>query len=57
MIADLVLMRHFKIKRLPWGGGTLGNADPNRAKYIAALQEADRNTYAPLIAIAREPLR
>jgi Fic-DOC domain mobile mystery protein B len=54
LIADLLLMRHFKIERLPWGGGTLGNEDPNRVEYIAALQEADRNNYAPLIAIARE---
>jgi Fic-DOC domain mobile mystery protein B len=54
LIADLLLMRHFKIERLPWGGGALGNEDPNRVEYIAALQEADRNNYVPLIAIARE---
>jgi Fic-DOC domain mobile mystery protein B len=53
LVADLLLMKHFKVKRLPWGGGTLGNTDPNRAKYIEALQEADRSNYAPLIAIAR----
>jgi len=53
LVADLLLMKHFKVKRLSWGGGALGNTDPNRVKYIEALQEADRSDYASLIVIAQ----
>jgi Fic-DOC domain mobile mystery protein B len=53
MLADLLLMRHYKVTRLPWRGGPLGNTDPNRSTYIQALQEADRGDYNPLMAIAR----
>lgn len=56
MIADLLLMRHFKRERLAWGGGSLGNTDRNRPSYIAALQDADRNHYAPLLTLARAVL-
>jgi Fic-DOC domain mobile mystery protein B len=53
MLADVLLIRHFKIDRLPWGGGTLSNTDPNRTTYINALRDADGGDYAPLIAFAR----
>lgn len=53
MVADLILIRHFRRERLAWGGGSLSNVDPTRPHYIAALQEADRNNYPPLIALAR----
>lgn len=48
--ADLIIMRHFKLERLRWGGGELGNADPRRQEYIAALQAADSHDYGPLFA-------
>jgi Fic-DOC domain mobile mystery protein B len=50
--ADLVLTRHFKLNRLTWGGGELGNADPRRGEYIAALQAADNHDYGPLLAFS-----
>lgn len=50
--ADLMLTRHFGLDRLRWGGGELGNADPRRAQYIAALQAADRHDYTALFAFA-----
>jgi Fic-DOC domain mobile mystery protein B len=53
MVADMMLLRHFKLARLSWGGGTLSNVDPNRERYIAALREADHNSYAPLLQLAR----
>ena len=39
LFADVVLIRHFRRDRLPWGGGKLGSSDPSRSKYIAALQD------------------
>jgi Fic-DOC domain mobile mystery protein B len=53
MVADMMLLRHFKRARLSWGGGTLSNVDPNRERYIAALREADHNSYAQLLQLAR----
>lgn len=53
LFADIVLVRHFQRDRLPWGGRDLGNSDPRRGEYIAALQEADRNHHGPLLAFAR----
>lgn len=53
MMADLVLLRHFKAARLPWGGNTLGNSDPRRKEYISAMQAADANDYGPLLKIGR----
>ena len=41
MIADLALLRHFKVQRLPWGGNQLVNSDPRRTEYIDALRAAD----------------
>lgn len=52
LYADLVLTRHFKIDRLTWGGGQLGNADPRRTQYIKALRAADRHDYIGLIEFA-----
>jgi Fic-DOC domain mobile mystery protein B len=50
--SDLILTRHFKGERLTWGGGQLGNQDPRRADYIAALQAADQHDYAALLKFA-----
>lgn len=53
MLADLVLLRHFKAQRLPWGGHSLGNADPRRKEYIAAMRAADAHDYGPLLKFCR----
>jgi Fic-DOC domain mobile mystery protein B len=50
--ADLVLTRHFKLNRLTWGGGQLGNADPRRMQYLEALRAADQQDYSSLIGFA-----
>lgn len=50
--SDLILVRHFKRSRLTWGGGPLGNEDPRRAEYIAALRAADNHDYATLMRFA-----
>jgi Fic-DOC domain mobile mystery protein B len=53
MLADIVMVRHFKSDPLSWGGGSLQNADANRAAYIEALVAADRHDFAPLLQFAR----
>lgn len=53
MMADLVMMKHFKIPRLPWGGGTLENAGPRRATYIESLHDADNHNYGRLVTFCR----
>ena len=57
MIADLTLLRHFKVQRLPWGGNRLGNSDPRRAEYIGALRAADANDYRALLQFCRSSRR
>jgi Fic-DOC domain mobile mystery protein B len=49
---DLILTRHFRMKRFTWGGGPLGNEDPRRAEYLAALRAADNHDYSALLAFA-----
>jgi Fic-DOC domain mobile mystery protein B len=53
LIADLVLVRHFKRERLRWGGNSLGSVDPRRADYITALRAADARDYVPLVEFCR----
>jgi Fic-DOC domain mobile mystery protein B len=53
LLADLIMVKHFKIDRLPWGGDTLVGAGPRRAAYIAALQDADVHNYEPLLRFCR----
>lgn len=50
--ADLILTHHFKMKRMTWGGGQLGNEDPRRADYIEALRAADKYDYGALLQFA-----
>jgi Fic-DOC domain mobile mystery protein B len=57
LMADLVLLRHFKAGRLPWGGRTLGRPDPRRAQYVAALQAADGHNYEPPLQFCRSSQR
>ena len=54
LLADLILDKHFKRSPFTWGGNALlGNTDPNRPAYIAALRSADRNDYEPLKKLCR----
>ena len=53
MMADLVMMKHFKIDRLPWGGDALVDAGPRRAAYIEALHDADVHNYTRLLTFCR----
>jgi Fic-DOC domain mobile mystery protein B len=56
--ADLLLVRHFKLDRLTWGGGkgALGASDPRRQEYIAAMVAAtNRHDYGPLLAFCDGP--
>jgi len=53
LYGDVLLARHYRLPRIPWGGGSLGNADPNRCDYIAALRAADQHDFVPLLRLAR----
>ena len=53
LIADLLLLRHFGVKRLPWGGNSLGSSDPRREEYIACIRGADAHNYGPLLQFCR----
>ena len=53
MLAHLVMVRHFDLQPLPWGGSLLGGADANRKAYVDALIAADHHDFAPLLAFAR----
>lgn len=49
MMADILLIRHFDMQRLPWGGVLLGTGHPMREKYLAAMRTADAGDYGPLV--------
>lgn len=53
MLAHMAMIRHFKLKPLPWGGSVLCAHDENRKAYIDALVAADNRDFAPLISFAR----
>lgn len=53
IMADLTLVKHFMVRRLPWGGDTLGRTDPRRDGYLEAVRAADANDYGPLLAFCR----
>lgn len=53
MLADLLLLRHFKAARLSWGGGDLGRAGPRRETYIAGMRAADAHDYRVLLGFCR----
>ena len=57
MMADLLLLRHFKVQRLPWGGSKLGNPDPRRKEYIGAMRAADGHDYKALLEFCRSASR
>jgi Fic-DOC domain mobile mystery protein B len=53
MLADLAMVRHFGLERLPWSGSSLRYRDETRKAYLNALHAADRHDIAPLLAFAR----
>ena len=52
MLANLVLVRHFKRDPLPWSNSPLRAASAVRQVYLAALRAADDGDLAPLLAFA-----
>ncbi|MDQ6971684.1 MAG: mobile mystery protein B [Mariprofundaceae bacterium] len=53
MMADLLLEKKLGAMRFAWGGAGITTANDCRRQYIEALQAADRNDYAPLLAFVR----
>jgi len=53
MMADLLLEKILGERRFSWGGEEITSANDCRQQYIEALQAADRNNYAPLLAFIR----
>lgn len=49
LLADLLLVKHFKRGRLPWGGDTLDHRGHRRDEYIAAVRSADTQDYLSLL--------
>ena len=49
LIADLLLMKYFQVKRLPWGGQNLTEPGEVRDSYLKALHKADQGVYNDLI--------
>ena len=49
IIADLMLEKVFKAAPLNWKGNDFVNINKFRTKYIAALKEADKGNYVPLL--------
>lgn len=56
MLAPMVMVRHFGLKPLLWGGSALRDPDANRKAYIDALVAADKRYFAPLLSFARAGL-
>lgn len=53
ILADLLLLKHFRQPRLPWGGDILDRAGMARTQYLAALRLADAHDYTPLLEFCR----
>ena len=54
LLADVILERNFALPPFSWGGNAdLGNTDPNRGVYLAALKVADKGDYGPLMRLCR----
>jgi Fic-DOC domain mobile mystery protein B len=53
MLADIAMIRQFRVDPVPWRGSPLRNDDENRKTYITALVEADNRNFAPLLAFAQ----
>ncbi len=52
LVADLLLMKHFKLERLPWGGRSIGDVGDVRDSYLRALREADGRDFVGLLEFA-----
>lgn len=53
MLAEVVMIRHFKADPLPWRGSALRSEDENRKAYLDALRAADKKDFAALLDFAR----
>lgn len=53
LLADLLLVKHFKRGRLSWGGDTLDHRGHRRDEYIAAVRSADVHDYLPLLKLCQ----
>jgi Fic-DOC domain mobile mystery protein B len=49
LFADLLLLKHFGLTRLPWGGGIPSAASTQRDTYNAALHDADLGDFTALL--------
>jgi Fic-DOC domain mobile mystery protein B len=49
MLADVLLVRHFELPRLQWGGPLLDADGARRTEYLEALRAADHHDYSPLL--------
>lgn len=54
LAADLLLMKHFGIARLPWGGGDIRDMGDLRVRYRNALIAADEGQFDLLIEFATQ---
>jgi Fic-DOC domain mobile mystery protein B len=54
LIADLLLMKHFKLDRLPWSGKNLVLPSEEREAYLTALGNADLGDFTQLIEFASQ---
>jgi Fic-DOC domain mobile mystery protein B len=53
LMADIIIEKICKEPRFTWGEGDLSKKSQIRDEYIAAVKEADKNNYQPLLAFAR----
>ncbi|TKC07127.1 mobile mystery protein B [Pedobacter frigoris] len=53
LIADVVVNKIFELDAFTWGGHGLTQGSDMRTKYIAALRNADKGNFEPLIKFAR----
>ena len=54
LVADLIMLKHYKLERLPWGGKDLVLPSKSRDSYLAALRLADQGDFASLIEFAKQ---
>ncbi len=52
LVADLLLIKHFKLERLPWGNRDLVSSGEVRNRYLESLRAADRGSFDALIDFA-----
>jgi len=52
LVADLLLMKYYKVERLGWSRHDLTAHSESRARYISALRDADKGDFDELIQFA-----